>query len=154
MIEKITISDIATYPSTPTVLDDFSKFNYFFGSNGSGKTTISRIIADPRYSARSSIAWKRGTKLRTLVYNRDFTDRNFNASTNLKGVFTLGEEQVDALKKIELARAERARLQDKSTGLSKTLAEQDQMLADEKGKLMDRAWIIKQEWAAEFQSAF
>jgi replication-associated recombination protein RarA len=46
MIESIEIAHIATYPNTPEVLSDLSSFNFFYGSNGSGKTTITRVIAD------------------------------------------------------------------------------------------------------------
>ena len=46
MIECITIADIATYGSTPQRLEGLSLFNYFFGSNATGKTTIGRIIFD------------------------------------------------------------------------------------------------------------
>jgi DNA repair exonuclease SbcCD ATPase subunit len=45
MIESISISNVATYASTPEQLDGLSQFNFLFGSNGTGKTTISRLIA-------------------------------------------------------------------------------------------------------------
>jgi replication-associated recombination protein RarA len=59
MIETISISSVATYAATPELLEGLSKFNFLFGSNGTGKTTISRVIADetkfstcPRYQER------------------------------------------------------------------------------------------------------
>jgi AAA15 family ATPase/GTPase len=41
MIESIAISRVATYDDLPEVLDGLSQFNFIFGSNGTGKTTIS-----------------------------------------------------------------------------------------------------------------
>gem|GEM_PF-6092466 len=46
MIESISIADVATYASAPETLAGLAKFNFLFGSNGTGKTTVSRLIAD------------------------------------------------------------------------------------------------------------
>ncbi|MDP2830233.1 MAG: AAA family ATPase [Sulfuricellaceae bacterium] len=95
MIESITISGIATYGSTSEELSELSQFNFVFGSNGTGKTTVSRVIADEGMFPTCKVVWKGGTKLQPMVYNHDFVERNFNQSAELKGVFTLGEKQVD-----------------------------------------------------------
>jgi wobble nucleotide-excising tRNase len=92
MIESITIADVATYGSTPEALDGLSQFNFVFGSNGTGKTTVSRVIADESSFPTCKVTWKRGTKLQPMVYNLDFVDKNFYQSAELKGVFTLGEK--------------------------------------------------------------
>ena len=46
MIESMTIFGAATFGPVPEVLNGLSQFNYLFGSNGTGKTTVSRVIAD------------------------------------------------------------------------------------------------------------
>lgn len=106
MIKSIHISDIATYGSNPEVLSDLSKFNFLYGSNASGKTTITRVIADEGSFPTCSVTWEGGTKLQAMVYNRDFVTKNFNQSAELKGIFTLGEENVDTLNKISAAKGE------------------------------------------------
>ena len=78
MIESITIVNIATYGDNPEKLKDLSTFNYIFGSNGTGKTTISRIIADEINFPTCNVTWKGRTKLQPMVYNRDFIEKNFN----------------------------------------------------------------------------
>lgn len=115
MIESIQIKGVATYDmAAPQTMDGLSKFNFVFGSNGSGKTTISRVIANE--ATRDVIAtetdfsdcvvkWKNGTKLEAMVYNRDFVEHNFQSS-ELKGIFTLGEQNVETLKKIEITKDE------------------------------------------------
>jgi len=100
MIESIHIEGIATYDSPPEILSNLSKFNFLYGSNGSGKTTISKVIAEEDIYPTCSVTWKGGTKLQTMVYNRDFVTKNFSQSAELKGIFTLGEENVDTLNKI------------------------------------------------------
>jgi wobble nucleotide-excising tRNase len=102
MIEKISIAKVATFGETPEVMDGLSQFNYFYGPNGSGKTTLSRLIAnpnEPRFSA-CELNWRTTTPMDIFVYNRDFITRNFNASTEIKGIFTLGEKHSDTLQAI------------------------------------------------------
>ena len=106
MIESITISGVATYDTTPEQLDGLSLFNFLFGSNGSGKTTVSQVIADETKFPTCKVTWKRGSKLQPFVYNHDFVERNFNQSPELKGVFTLGEKQLDTLAKIDATKSE------------------------------------------------
>lgn len=106
MIESIQIKDVATYGNAPELLTGLSRFNFFYGSNGSGKTTISRIIADEISFPSCGVTWKGGTKLQAMVYNRDFIVKNFNQSSELKGIFTLGEHNVETLGKIAAAKAD------------------------------------------------
>ena len=106
MIESIQINGVATYSDTPENMSGLSKFNFFYGSNGSGKTTITRVIADEEAFPVCKVTWTGGTKLQTMVYNRDFVTKNFSPSAELKGIFTLGEKNVDTLNKIAAAKGE------------------------------------------------
>ena len=47
-------------------------------TNGTGKTTISRVIAGEPGHHHCKLAWQGGTPLERMVYNQDFVDRNFN----------------------------------------------------------------------------
>ena len=77
MIESITITNFATFANTPEELNGLSQFNFLFGSNGTGKTTVSRVIADENSFPTCKVTWKAGTKLQPMVYNHDFVERNF-----------------------------------------------------------------------------
>ena len=104
MLEEIRLAQIATYPVAGIPLSDLKRVNFFFGTNGSGKTTISRVIADPSATAHGacSVAWQGNRPLETLVYNTSFVENNFNAQ--LPGIFTLGEVEKDQLDAVEAAR--------------------------------------------------
>ncbi len=160
MIETITISDIATYAVAPEVLNGLSQFNYLFGSNGTGKTTVSRVIADENNFPTCKVTWKAGTKLQAMVYNHDFVERNFTQSTELKGVFTLGEKQVDTLTKITAAKVELDRLTTRIEGLTEAMQGADGTsgkkgeLATLEAGLKDKCWAQKQKHDAKLQGAF
>ncbi|MCU0713276.1 MAG: AAA family ATPase, partial [Pirellula sp.] len=144
----------------PEALNSLSKFNYIFGTNGTGKTTISRIIANANSFPTCTVTWKGGAKLQTLVYNHDFVDRNFNQSNELKGVFTLGEQQVDTLAKIELAKGELDSLGKKLQALNLSLHGAEGKggkkgeLAALEASLKEKCWAQKQKHDAKLQGGF
>ncbi|NPT57111.1 AAA family ATPase [Paraburkholderia sp. 5N] len=105
MIESIEICDVATYVEAQS-LTGLSKFNFIYGSNGSGKTTVSRVIADEGAYHSCRVKWKSGAKMQAMVYNRDFVERNFGPSTELKGIFTLGEKNAETLDKLAAAKTD------------------------------------------------
>ena len=98
MIKKIAIHKTATY--TDKVEIEPTEVNYFFGSNGTGKTTFTKVLANPNKFGSSTLEWKT-TQMETLVYNKDFVRENFGQSNSIKGIFTLGKGATDAKKFIE-----------------------------------------------------
>ncbi len=124
MIETISLSKTATYGDQPEVLGPLRRINFIFGTNGTGKTTISRVIADGASHTQCGVSWKDGRPLRALVYNRDFVERNFGGS-ELKGVFTLGEKQVNAQEEIKAKKEEADGYKEKVANLKKTLEGDD-----------------------------
>jgi wobble nucleotide-excising tRNase len=122
MITEIEINGVATFQEVQK-LKELRKFNYFFGANGSGKTTISRIIDSPDdYSC--SVTWKNKNQLERRVYNRNFVVKNFNQQ-KLPGVFTLGETAPETLKRIDEIKDSNNKLQDEIDSLKNTLQGSD-----------------------------
>lgn len=160
MIESIQIAGIATYGSTPEVLSDLSKFNFLFGANASGKTTITRVIADEGSFPTCGMTWKGGTKLQAVVYNRDFVTKNFNQAIELKGIFTLGEESLDTLNKIAAAKVEFDALTKKIETLNLGLHGEDGTggkkgeLATLEAEFKDKCWAQKQKHDTKLSGAF
>ena len=63
--------------------------NFFFGNNGSGKSTIGKAI-----KIDNGVCWKPGksaSDYTVQVYNQDFINANFHTYHNLPGVFTVNE---------------------------------------------------------------
>ncbi|MDR2666764.1 MAG: AAA family ATPase [Holosporales bacterium] len=93
MIKELYLSDIATFTERTTM--NPRKINFCYGSNGSGKTTISSVIANCLASG-AKIVWSSGNPLGTLVYNRDFVTANFGETSKIGGIFTLGKDSKEA----------------------------------------------------------
>lgn len=146
MIETISLSKTATYADQPEVLGPLRRVNFIFGTNGTGKTTISRVIANDTGYVSCGVAWKDGRPLQALVYNRDFVESNFSRSAELKGVFTLGEKQVKAQEEIKEKRREADGYKDKIAADKKVLEGEDGKpgkcgdLAALEDKFLDQCW--------------
>jgi len=106
MIERIEISGCASYGNTIEEMKGLKSINFIYGSNGSGKTTISKLLADASPYSRCAVHWERGTRLETLVYNRDFVHAHFDQSSDLKGIFTLGQKNIETQNMIDGAKEE------------------------------------------------
>lgn len=160
MISDIAISRVATYGEDAQSLNDLSTFNYVFGPNGSGKTTISRIIANEKAYPHCTVSWRAGTKLDILVYNRDFVDTNFTQGTRLKGIFTLGQEHVEAAKKIEELKKKMEEMAQQIKSLKSTLEGGDGQggkvaeLKAVEDSLSKKCWEQKQKHDGVFAAAF
>ena len=160
MIESIQIKDVATYDKTSEVMNALSKLNFFFGSNGSGKTTITRVIANERDFPSCEVKWKGGTKLEPMVYNRDFVAHNFNQSSELKGIFTLGEKNVETLVKIDAAKDELVTITKKIESFNLQLGGNDGLggknaeLATLEEAFRNKSWSVYTKHKSKLDQAF
>ena len=119
MITRISIKDTATYDNNGVDIDNLAKINFFYGANGSGKTTISNILQSPNEYETCNVEWQDDSPLSTLVYNKNFREHNFGL-TKIAGVFTLGKATKEHLtnlekKKIQLGDIEKCEKQKKTT---------------------------------------
>lgn len=84
-IEQITVNE-GTFENE--VLSP-SYINFFYGKNGSGKTSISRQI-----ESGAGLKWAEGESPSNYlfhVYNQDYIDLHFKTLDKVNGIFTLNE---------------------------------------------------------------
>ena len=160
MIKKITIKDEASYQGDAEVIDGLGKFSFFYGANGSGKTTISRVIRNPHAYPKCTVDWVNGTPLQTLVYNKDFVADTFNQDDGIPGVFTLRDTDNETVKHIENLEKEKVRTSNQISNLSSQLKGVD----GKSGKIGDlkkldddfieACWEQKKKYDDDFKEVF
>ena len=108
-IDKVTVNE-RTYHNLsfePTLI------NFFFGKNGSGKSTIARAIR-----SKKPLSWHPGSSSDAvlMVYNEDYIRDNIQSYGNIPGVFTMSEVNARIKKEVDEKTKERsdARIQQKS----------------------------------------
>jgi wobble nucleotide-excising tRNase len=156
MLESISIKKIATYDDKGIQIVDLKKVNFIYGANGSGKTTITKLIHKPNdpLFAESSLTWRGNLPIKALVYNKDFRNANFG-NGKLDGVFTLGQatkEEIEAIDQMRVRLVEiKEEILKKKESLNKVSELKDQHEEDYK----ENSWIdIYKKYETEFKEAF
>ena len=124
MIKSIHIEDISYFSKSSEEMSGLSKINFVYGTNGSGKTTISRVIADDCEFPSCTVKWESDHRLETFVYNSDFVKENFGRE-EIKGIFTLGKDDIGIKEKISSTLAEIETLNEEIAGLKYELEGED-----------------------------
>ena len=88
MLQNIEIRNAPAFgvPSTLQI-GELSGIDVIFGPNGSGKTTISRALANPSLFGGADLKWNSDTEAFEIrIYNCDYARNNFSESGDVPGV--------------------------------------------------------------------
>ncbi len=146
MIERIVIKDVATFDNSEHVMENLGKLNFIFGSNGSGKTTISRVLKEPDKYTSCGLSWEGNLPIERRVYNSDFVEANFVPEMGMPGIFTLGKEEGDTRKKIQSLEEKIRQLEEEKKKAELLLDGEDHKggkraeLEDLQNQYIDRFW--------------
>lgn len=133
MISNFSIKKVASYDQEAQTISELTDINFFFGSNGVGKTTISRLLRSPsdKKFTDCQINWSSSQRPRIDVFNRDFVVEHFDSPSSIKGIYTLGEGNAGTLKDItelkvdcELLQKAHDVAQGQLTGFSDTIGDE------------------------------
>lgn len=155
MIKSIEMKNCATYPVEGVTIDNCQKVNFLYGSNGSGKSTISNFLHNPGAPQYTSceIKWENDTPTDIVVYNRDFRTRHFKE--DIAGVFTLGEATIEVIKALDEKKIERDKKQEEYVGRINNLNNNKCEEQSHKDKFRDTVWnVILKPNEIDFQEAF
>lgn len=148
MIDSIHLANEGAYDAEGTRLYDLKALNFIFGPNGSGKTTISRVIDSAETYSDCTVTWKAANPLETRVYNRDFVERHFDAESSIKGIYTFGEN-VEVAEKIKSLKADADEIGGKLAGLKKTLSGEDGNGGKQKERDDLQSQLVEDVWTAK-----
>ncbi|MCR5693260.1 MAG: AAA family ATPase [Bacilli bacterium] len=153
MIKSINLKNCTPYNCAE--ITDCKSINFIFGSNGSGKSTVSSFLAgasDVRYS-ESSIDWYSENHETICVYNKNFRKENFKQT--IPGVFTLGNGTIEDIENLEKLKADHGDLLKEIAGLSGSLDKKEEEIANRNQKFAEDVWRgILKKYEADFQKAF
>lgn len=152
MIEKILVNKIATYSRPVEILP--KKLNFIYGSNGSGKTTISNLINDYDLSDDCLVEMNNPSNIKTLVYNKQFVENNFTQSTSsVKGIFTLGEDTIHAQEELKKLKAENQEKLESIEKKEQTIKGFDDEIELKEKQVTDKCWKVQQDIGNSFSNA-
>ena len=127
IITKVTLND-ATFKNTGAHFEP-TYINYFFGNNGTGKSTIAKSIKDG--TGVSYASGKAPEDCLVLLYDQDFIDANLRNFNKLPGVFTINAQNVEIQEQIDAKVGE----QSEARTLSSSASSEKEKKITEKGEL-------------------
>ncbi|MCA9467099.1 MAG: AAA family ATPase [Nitrospira sp.] len=148
MIEAIHLANEGAYNAKGTRLHGLKALNFVFGPNGSGKTTVSRVIDGVESYPDCQVTWAGGNPLETRVYNRDFVKKHFDAESNIKGIYTFGEN-IEVAAKIKSLKANADEIRTKLVELKNTLSGEDANGGKQKERDDLKSQFVEDVWMAK-----
>ena len=134
LIGKVTVNS----PVFQSEIFSPTLINYFFGKNGTGKSTIAKLIGKSE-----TTEWHSGISpedYELLVYNEEFIQENIQSYGNIPGVFTITKQNAAVKAEADKKTSELKALSDKKTTIGKKITENNGKLEKLFAKLVSALW--------------
>lgn len=151
MIKHIKLQGIATY--TEPVDIDFKDINFIYGGNGTGKTTLSKVISGELQGELCTVQTDGASNEMTLVYNKSFVEKNFREVGDIAGIFTLGKDSGDILDLIKESESTLKDLYERLDTKRKAIATKKQELDELQRRFDDDCWPTQVRYGKDFPKA-
>ena len=154
MIKKILLKSVGCFDDSTGADFEPTLVNFIYGSNGSGKTTISNVIDDESIFPSCSIDRGLQAPIKSLVYNQNFIEKNFEQTNELKGIFTLGEGNQNEVNAIITKKADLDTILKNILGLNTTIKSKSEELLLLENGFEQNCWDVYTKYKDIFSNAF
>lgn len=139
MIKNINLEGFPCF-AVDAGLNNLEAINHIYGPNGSGKTTISEFLTTLSPEGNQAVHWE-GDPDTIRVYNRSYARSVFAKPEGEEpGVFLLGEDSAETLKKIDALTAKQNKINEKLANYKADHTNTAEELETEKKALQETIW--------------
>lgn len=139
MIEEVDLSGTPCF-APGAMLKDLKKVNFIFGPNGTGKTSITRILSEGPDDDRITLDEESSTR-EILVLNSKYIEETFQETEN--GIFFLGKQSIANQNDIEEHKRNKERLTDSIQSLQSDKETLDKKQSNAERELLNSVWDTK-----------
>lgn len=147
----------ATYDAHGGSMTDCKKINFVYGPNGSGKSTISNYLqnCDDTMFSDCQIKWDSTIHPDIVVYNRKFREQNFSNTSDIAGVFTLGQATIEDIKRLDALKERRKQRKSQFDKDSESYKKRDALRTKNRDDFKETIWnVILRDQGHQFLEAF
>lgn len=145
MLSEIKLNGFASFKQE-TCLKTDKPVNFVYGLNGTGKSSITRYLADPlnpKFSHCSMVPAIDNAQEEILVYNQDYIHENFVEQNHQQGIFTLSKANKDAYDAIKKANEQLSKLQEQENSIKGEQKKSEGSLARAEATAREKVWELK-----------
>lgn len=147
------MKNVASYKDETTLETD-KRINLIYGLNGTGKTQISKFLANQEDENFKDCNIEGLNNEEILVYNQDFIEKNFYNTDKQQGIFTLSEENANVKQEIENWQKELMGLKSSQNENEGKLKEKQEDIIKIENDFKEDIWKIKQNHSGNFKDFF
>lgn len=147
------MKNVASYKDETTLETD-KRINLIYGLNGTGKTQISKFLANQEDENFKDCNIEGLNNEEILVYNQDFIEKNFYNTDKQQGIFTLSEENITIKQEIEKLQEELIGLKSSQNENERKLKEKQEDIIKIENDFKEDIWKIKQNHSGNFKDFF
>lgn len=153
-MKKVRVHITKTTVNAPTysnVTFEPTLINFFYGKNGTGKSTLARSFKD----GNAALTWdgQPFPEERVLVYNEDFIRKNVQSYGNIPGVFTISEVNAQKKKEADEKAIEKKSVDDTIVARGKEAVAKQGELDKLHGDYVEAIWGATKEFRDKFPLA-